>query len=181
MNEQRNNGGRPNMQDWEAQINDLLDGELGADDAERLKNAADQDQELARAIIEAYQLQQAMAAIPVEQAPASLRRKLRRVPREQRRTERSAWLQPRWAGAMAMALLVAVVAINQLGPKQPSEAEIAQAEQDLKIALAYLGKVGRRTGLEIESNVSDGMNDVVTGNLIRTIEYQMKFNKEHEA
>jgi len=28
VNDQMNNGNRPDMQDWEAQINDLLDGEL---------------------------------------------------------------------------------------------------------------------------------------------------------
>ena len=77
MTEQRNSGGRPDMQDWEAQVNDLLDGELSDAEAEELKSAAEQDQALARAIIEAYQLQRMLASIPQERAPASLRKKLR--------------------------------------------------------------------------------------------------------
>ena len=56
---------------WEAQINALLDGELNQDDAELLKAEASDDRELARAIIEAYQLQKAMDEIRVERAPAS--------------------------------------------------------------------------------------------------------------
>ncbi len=172
---------RPDMQDWEAQINDLLDGELDATASEALKGAAEHDQDLARAIIEAYQLQQAMAAIPVEPAPARLRRKLNRIPREQKALARPAWSLPGWAGAVAMVALVAVIAVNVLGPKEPSAAELAQAQQDLKIAMAYLGKVGRETGLVIESRVGEGMNDVVTDSMIKAVEHQMEFIKENEA
>ena len=56
---------RPDMNDWEDQINALLDGELDDAQADALKGAAEQDQALARAIIEAYQLQQLMASLPV--------------------------------------------------------------------------------------------------------------------
>ncbi len=179
-----NNGNRPDMRDWEAQINDLLDGELSDSDAERLTRAAEGDGELARAIIEAYQLQQAMANIPLERAPASLRRKLKLIPRVQRRLERPAWQQPAWLGAVAAAALVAVVAIQQLGPQepeQPSAAEIAQAQQDLKVVLTYLGKVRRQTGLEIESRVGEGMSEVVTGSMIKAVEDQMETKKETKA
>ena len=44
---------RPDMNDWEAQINALLDGELDDIAADELKAAAEGDQALARAIIEA--------------------------------------------------------------------------------------------------------------------------------
>jgi hypothetical protein len=54
MNEDR----RPDMAEWEAQVNALLDGELDDQAAEALKAAALDDQALAGAIVEAYQLQQ---------------------------------------------------------------------------------------------------------------------------
>ncbi len=65
---------------WEDLINALMDGELSAADAELLKAEASDDRELARAIIEAYQLQQAMDDIHVERAPDSLRKRLRAIP-----------------------------------------------------------------------------------------------------
>lgn len=175
-----NGNDRPDMNDWEDQINALLDGELDDAEAEALKSAAEQDQSLARAIIEAYQLQQALANIAIEPAPPSLRRKLKRVPRQQRARERRVSLPPRWVAALALIPLV-VIGISQLGPREPSEEEIAQARQDLAIAFAYLGKVGRRTGLEIESTVGEEMNDAVTGNMVKTIEDQLTFRKEQEA
>ncbi len=54
----------------EEQINALLDGELSESEAEALKNAAKDDTELARKIVEAYQLQQMMAALPQDRRRA---------------------------------------------------------------------------------------------------------------
>ena len=70
---------------WEDRINALLDGELSAEDAGLLKAEATDDRQLARAIVEAYQLQQAMDGIKVERAPDSLRKRLKAVPRQHRR------------------------------------------------------------------------------------------------
>ena len=180
MNE-RPKDSRPDMQDWEEQINDLLDGELSDAQAETIKVAAEDDQVLARAIIEAYQLQQAMAQVPQERAPASLSRKLNRIPREQKRLDRPAYLQPRWLGAMAVIPLVAAISINQLGPKEPTEAEIAQVQQDLALAFAYLGKASRKTGLTIESSIEKSMAEPVSGNTARALNEQFDLNKEQEA
>jgi predicted permease len=86
----------------EQQINALLDGELDDTAVEALRLDASEDQELARAIIDAYQLQRAMEHTGVEHVPASLRKRLRRIPREQR----PAWQQPRWIMATAAVPLV---------------------------------------------------------------------------
>ena len=64
---------------WEEKINALIDGELDPLGADELKAEATDDRELARAIVEAYQLQQAMEAVKVERAPASLRKKLKAI------------------------------------------------------------------------------------------------------
>ena len=99
---------------WEEKINALLDGELSADDAELLKAEATDDRELARAIIEAYQLQQAMDSIHVERAPDKLRKRLRAITREHRTKPVFSWLQPRWA--MALLALVVLGACNAEAP-----------------------------------------------------------------
>lgn len=175
-------GQRPDLQNWEDAINALLDGELDDQAAESLKAAASDDRALARAIIEAYQLQQALARIPMERAPASLRRKLADIPREQRRKHRPFWFQPAFVTALAAVPLI-IIAVALLGPQQPTSrdptaAELKQAQQELAIAFSYLEKVGRKTGLEIETTVSQEMQQTINQNMIRTIQDQMEFNKE---
>ena len=165
---------------WEQQINALLDGELGEADAEELKSAASDDRELARNIVEAYQLQQLMDGIGVEAAPASLTKRLKAIPREHKSTSGFRLLQPRWAMAMAVVPLV-IVALNMMQPERPSEQEIAKARQELAIAFAYLDRAGRITGRGIESTVENTMSDAVTGTMIRTMKSQYKSSKERKA
>ncbi|MGI9291641.1 MAG: hypothetical protein ACR2QG_10250, partial [Gammaproteobacteria bacterium] len=95
---------KPDKDKWESQINALLEGELDDDESEALKWAATADQELARSIVEAYQLQRAMEHVHVEKAPASLSRRLKKIPRQ----HRPAIFQPRWAMAFAVVPLVIV-------------------------------------------------------------------------
>ncbi|MEM1413116.1 MAG: hypothetical protein AAGH19_12240 [Pseudomonadota bacterium] len=200
-------GQRPNMAEWEAQVNALLDGELDETQADALKAQAEDDQTLARAIIEAYQLQQLMSALPVERAPDSLREKLRRIPAEQaslalateRQGARSAstegrrgasgggtlsrWFsfEPRWAMALAAVPLVIAIGTQLTGPKAPSEAELAQARQDLALAFSYLQRASTVTGREIEQSIGTGMTEPVTENTVRTLTEQFDLNEEQET
>lgn len=188
---------RPDMNEWEAQINALLDGELDDAAAERLKAEAGHDPALARAIIEAYQLQRLLAEIPQERAPDSLRAKLQRIPAEQEsaerriaearksveRARRPGWFGkggfgPRWAMALAALPLVVMLGIQFSGPKEPTEAELAQARQDLALAFAYLEKASRVTGREIEHSIGAGMRDPVTETTARAISEQFDLNEE---
>ena len=161
-------------------INALMDGELSATDAQLLKAEASDDRELARAIIEAYQLQQEMDAIDVERAPDSLRKRLRAVPRENRPARVFSLLQPRWAMALAAIPLVVIV-VSLMQPDTPSASEVAQARQEMAIAFAYLDKAGVITGREIESRVGHTMADAVTGSVNRAIKSQNLNSKEKEA
>ena len=161
-------------------INALMDGELDATDAEALKAEAADDRDLARAIIEAYQLQQAMDGIRVERAPDSLRKRLRSIPREHRRTPVFSLLQPRWAMALAAIPLV-IIAVSLMRPDTPSASEIAQARHDMAIAFAYLDKAGVITGREIESSVGQTMADAVTDSVNRAIKSQSLTSKEKEV
>ena len=89
---------------WEEKINALLDGDLDPSEADALKSEATDNQRLATAIIEAYQLQRAMEHVRVEKAPASLKHRLHRIPRK----HRPVYLQPRWAMAFAIVPLVVI-------------------------------------------------------------------------
>ena len=165
---------------WEDQINALLDGELSGADAELLKAEATDDRELARAIIEAYQLQQAMDTVSVERAPHSLRKRLRAIPAEQRPKPVFRLFQPRRVMALASIPLV-IIAVSLMQPDTPSEAEIAQARQDMAIAFAYLDKAGMMTGREIESAVGQTMANAVTHSVNRAIQSQNLTSKEKEV
>jgi anti-sigma factor RsiW len=165
---------------WEDRINALLDGELSPADAELLKTDAVDDHDLAKAIVEAYQLQQAMDGIGVEHAPASLTKRLKAIPRQQKPAAVFSLLQPRWAAALAVVPLVFVV-ISLLQPETPSASEIAKARQDLAIAFAYLDKAGQFTGREIESTVGNTMSDAIAGSVIRNIKSHNETSKEKEA
>ena len=165
---------------WEDRINALLDGELSADEADLLKAKASDDHKVAQAIIEAYQLQQAMDTVHVERAPDSLRKRLHSIPRRHRDKPVFSLFQPRWAAALAAIPLV-LISYSLMQPKTPTDAEIAQARQDLVIAFAYLDKAGRFTGREIESVVGNTMSEAIAGSAIRNIKSQNKPSKEKEA
>lgn len=165
---------------WEKQINALLDGELSDSGAEELKARASDDKALARAIIEAYQLQKAMDMVRVERAPDSLRKRLRTIPRENRQSPVFTMLQPRWVMAAAVVPLVLIVA-SLMQPDTPSAEEIEQARHDLAIAFAYLDKAGQFTGREIETTIGSTMSDAITGSVIRNIKSQYETSKEREA
>jgi anti-sigma-K factor RskA len=187
--------GQARWQEWEDQLNALLDGELDNEGAQRLREAAGTDHQLSQAIIEAYQLQRALANIPLERAPDSLRRKLAAIPHQQAGEQsrqhkpgvwswwRQPWQLPRWAAAVA-AVPVVMITLNLttdlFGPKEPSAAEIAQAQQELAVALSYLGKVSRRTGLEIGETVNQEMHKTVNENMLEAIHAELEFNKERE-
>lgn len=156
------------LPEWETQVNALLDGELDEASTESLKRAAADDRELARAIIEAYELQRDMEQLGVEAAPKSLRRKLRRIPREQR----TGWRPQRWALASAMAAVsMLVIGITLMQPRQPSAAEVEQARRDLAIAFTYIEKVGGRTGIILDDVLATEMRHSVTDNISKHIPY----------
>lgn len=175
--------------EWDAQINALLDGELDDAQADALKAAAEQDPVLARAIIEAYELQQLMAALPEERAPDSLREKLQRIPADhapraalsKSPARRWTWFQPRWVMALAAVPLVIAIGVHQSGPRAPSEAELAQARQDLALAFSYLQRASQVTGREIEHSIGTGMRDPVKNTTLRTIADHLDLSEEQET
>jgi len=126
------------------------------------------------------QLNAMMQGLGVERAPASLRRKLKRIPREQRRRDRQwSWQPPRWALAPALAAVpLLVIGIVLMQPRQPSQAEVEQARQDLALAFSYLDKAGYRTGQEIQSVLGSSLRHTVKDSLSKHIPFTEQFRKE---
>ncbi|MCH7506106.1 MAG: hypothetical protein IID60_02220 [Proteobacteria bacterium] len=163
---------------WESQVNALLDNELDEASTDALKQAASEDHELARAIIEAYQLQRSMDSIAVEQAPASLRRKLRNIPRNNRQSRPPY----RWVMATAMAsIALLAISLVLIQPRQPSQADVEQARQDLAVAFNYIDKIGHMTGDRIHSVLASQLHNGVTGNISKHFPFTEQSLKEENT
>ena len=130
------------------------------------------------------QIDAMMEQLTVEKAPTSLSRRLKRIPREERRQEnRWSWLIPgqfpRWAMAPAFAVVpLLVLAFVLMQPQQPSAADVEQARQDLAIAFAYLDKVGHRTGNEIQTVLGGELRRSVKDNLSEHMPFTEQSRKE---
>jgi len=186
-----------NPADWEKQINALLDGELDAASAEGLEAAAAQDSDLARLIVDAWNLRKNMDQLQLERAPASLRRKLRRIPRQHRLANpRRVRVLPGWvlAGGAAAIVLVAVAMMMgkpagqavmnpssgaSLGASDAVRAE--QARRELAIAFYYLDKVGLRVEQQIHGVLNDELSAPVKDNLSKHMPYTGRSHKEKRA
>ncbi len=117
------------------------------------------------------QLQQALAELPDEPAPASLQRRLRRIPRQQRRSERRPWWQPALGTALVLVpAVLAVLLYQEQRQQQQLEQERAMARQDRALALQYLEKANRQTGMAVINTVDAGVSRPVsdsTSHLLR--------------
>jgi len=193
--------GPANPIDWEDKINALLDGALDEASAEALKSAAKADSALARAIVDAWQLQKGMDQLALEKAPASLRRKLRRIPHEYKtRSHRplmaATGALPRWlvAGSLASLALIAVVlvlrqpagqAVTATGPVVKQTAgeseQAAQARRELAIAFYYFDKVGSRVGRQIHQELNEELSAPIKENLSKHLPYTGQAYKEKHA
>lgn len=183
--------------DWEIEINALLDGELDDVSARALKVAAAEDRVLARAIVAAWQLHQSLEQQRPLRAPACLRRKLRRIPREQKAaTGRLVFAMPRWlpAGGLAAIVLVAVgiflnepagrTVINSQATASRSASDAAlrqQTRRELAIAFYYLDKAGLRLGRQIHQLMNDELSAPVRDELSRHLPYVGSAHKENNA
>jgi len=163
---------------WETQVNALLDGELEKASTEALKHSAADDPDLAQAIIAAYELQRGMDQVGIERAPAGLQRKLRQIPRMERRIQSPR----RWVMATAFAIVpLLVIGLVLLQPRQPSQAEVEQARHGLAVAFAYIDKAGLLTGDRIHHILSSELENSVTDPLSKHIPYTKQSRKEKQS
>jgi len=134
------------------------------------------------------QLDALFAEIGIEKAPPSLTRRLHRIPAEQE--PRTNWWKrmlapaqgPRWVLAPALAVALLAVGVFLALPRQPSQAEIFQARQDLAVAFSYIDKAGALTGREIRSalggELREELRDPVKENLSKHIPFTEQSRKE---
>jgi hypothetical protein len=112
------------------------------------------------------QLDELLAGLEIESAPASLTSRLNRIPEQESRKgwrwPRFGFAPPRWLAAPAFAAVaVAVLAVFMVQDRGPSAAEVEQARKDLAIAFAYLDKAGLRTGDEIQEILGSELRKTV--------------------
>jgi len=126
-----------------------------------------------------------LARLEIEKAPASLTRRLLRIPDEERAGKRpwTRWLSPGqvpgWLLAPAMAaipLLVVAVLLSQ--PPRHSAEEIEQARHQLAVAFTYIDKAGFRTGHEIQAALGGELRQTVKDPLSRHIPFTTQSQKE---
>jgi len=132
-------------------------------------------------------LERLFRQLSIERAPASLRRRLRRIPAEQQPRER--WWQrllaptpgPRWVLVPALAAAVLVVGVMLVMPRQPSQQDVLQARHDLAVAFSYIEKAGLLTGREIEYALDEGVRQPVKDNLSENILFTRQIRKEESS
>ena len=125
------------------------------------------------------QLQQALAELPVDEAPSTLRRKLRRIPRQQRAGERPLWLRPAWIAAFALLPLTVLVVLQQQRLAQ-QEQQIAQGKRDLALALTYVQKANRLARGQVIDAISGSMTRPVADNTIHALQQPLEITREYE-
>lgn len=145
---------------WQQALDALLAGNLSDSDAKTLRKELDADARRAKDIIDAYQIQNGLESIGIEQAPATLRKKLRAIPIQQNDTEPSLL---RWGAfaTIAVSLTVALLIISRPVSDGPTQAEIEQARKELIIAFNYLQEAGQTTNRHIKQEIGGAMQEAL--------------------
>ena len=124
------------------------------------------------------QLTGSLAAMPIEQAPPGLRRKLRRIPRQQRALERPGLFLPRWA--IALSLVPVLLASFLYWDNSNKAREIAQGRRDLAVALVYLEKINREANAQLMAAIEDGLARPVTNQTTQALQRPLEIQREYE-
>lgn len=127
------------------------------------------------------QLKDALAELPAEQAPSQLQRALRKIPRQERKRERRGWwwFNPAWAFALLLVPLILAVYV-QNERLQQQEQEVAQARQDLILALKYIEKANQSAGLQVRAAIDSGLTRPVTDETRKVIQQPLEITREYE-
>ena len=124
------------------------------------------------------QIEALLASLELEKAPASLTRRLKRIPREEGGRKRSwAWWPaanrtPAWRMVPAFAAVpLVVLAVVLMQEPRHSPADVEKARQDLAMAFAYIDKAGFRTGDEIQTVLGGELRHSVKDTLSKHIPF----------
>ena len=133
------------------------------------------------------QLEHLFDGLSIEKAPANLRRRLRRIPIEE--GGRTRWWErllapataPRWVLVPALAVSLLVVGLVLVMPRQPSQADVLQARQELALAFRYIEQAGQTASQEIRTVLGEGVRHPVKDNLSEHIPFTEQFRKEETS
>ncbi len=125
------------------------------------------------------ELQQALASLPVEGAPRSLQRKLKRIPRQHGSRQWPGWLRPAWVFALA-AIPVALVLVLQQQQLSQQQRAIAQGKRDLALVLAYIEKTNQITNRQVMTVIDRGMNQPVKDQTTQLLQQPLDTSREYE-
>ncbi len=163
----------PDDQWLDERLEAYLDGELSPEDTAHVERILAQDEAHAEALSLADDIQRGLRRMAAPTISANVATRVIQAARTDVRRSRQARWQQRWKTwmtrmlltdtwrpALAMATLVALVVSATLigAPTRPATApysasEVDVAMEDVKLALAYLSEVGRRTGTTVRQDV----------------------------
>jgi hypothetical protein len=130
-------------------------------------------------------LEAMLARLEIERAPASLTRRLMRIPREEGSDVPlwARWLPRRrasgWLLAPALAAVpLLVLSLLLLQPPRHSAEEIEQARRQLAVAFAYIDRAGFRAGDEIQTVLGEELRHSIKDPLSRHIPFTTQSHKE---
>jgi anti-sigma factor (TIGR02949 family) len=158
--------------DWaEAHLDAFVDGDVQAEEEARLTRHLGTCDSCKAMLDEARDIRAQLNALPQEECPERvLAAVLARIEKEEgakrpRRARRPFWTGQSWGlrlvTATALTTMLIVCIAHDSGnyltrePAQPSAEELALAEQQLELTLAYVGYIGRRSARAIRDDVLD--------------------------
>ena len=141
---------------YDGRVEAYIDGELPDNEARMFAARLRMDGQLKQSVEAAISLQGALSAIPIGRCPKS-------VSRHVFDATNTAWQlnwNPswNWAAAASTAVFVIALSVSLLSPQhddplQPTTAELAQARQDLVIAMVYLGRASSIASREVSRQI----------------------------
>jgi len=154
-----------NDQQLDKVIDDLLEGDLPADSADRARRQLERESSLLHREIRSYLNKKGLVMSRYERAPASLRNRLRTIP-GRGASRYSAVLRWGLAATAAILMVIAPVIYQQHANDVPSQAEIAEARAELLIAFSYLQQISSRTDYYMKREISHTMQDALIDGIL---------------
>ncbi len=134
-----------------------LDGDLPPHEADRVRRHLEACPACAAELALAARIQRELRALPQPDCPPEVIERVRRAGRGEVVPFPSRDRAPRWRIAAAAALLALAAGGGSLFVHfqhvRQQEEQVAEATREARLALAYFGKVTRRTGLDVRDEV----------------------------
>jgi anti-sigma-K factor RskA len=172
--------------EWQKSLDDFLKNNPQSADTRVLARAlaevsSDNEAEYASNIADletALHIEQNIDAIGLQATSTDLQNRLNAIAQPSKDST-VIWpvFKSNWRKISAIAASVVLVAffysagLTQHAPQQPSLAEIKQAEQELKIAFAYLAKAQTQSSQKLQQTLDENIQQPINNSLLRPLEH----------